>query len=812
MLRTTLAVLLCTALADILRAPVPFDLDVGVPPGSPTGWGRQFPVITPRRSRTTPRPLPHDGRRTATAPRSELELNIADSFGLVRILTWDLPNHLDWVVGPPPPVQPAGPTTGGARGEAPMPLPGSALYWTSVATLLRLLLHPQLVSELEVIAHLVEVGEPVLGVLDAAAAEKALAGACREIQKRLQPGRRAASPLPGRTPRETMLQRFVYEELVAVHPYDPEGGFGARLFLFADEFEPLLVGYCAHVDPFLRRNATAALGRCETARSGAELVRLGSDASDPVVQMRALAALGGNRPRADATALVDKLKASTDPVERVALVQALGRMRAHEAVPHLLAIGDMQRADPDTLMAVLEALARIQPPLATADAVARFGARVREAVRHNASRFRVRPDESAPVPDAPDGQGTRGEILDQLARLLLARLRPDDDKVLRAVLDLEADRRDSRPAGRVLAFAGVSLGAVYPPVQILFLETLGALGAKGEPWLTRIAEDNSVEPALRGQALARLPFEQRCDLAARLLRSPGEPVPVHIYALEVLAEVGDPRTAEAARERLLDCGRSPLQGSKPVQRYLWLSAVRALEAVGQLRSDDLIPLLARVEAPPAKGDPRRDMRILVERLVADVAEGLPKHRQQERVDSMLDFMIEKSLNPRITTATRRAARETIDQQLASLDGHRGDLAFRRQVVTAILQFLFGFAVVPPLRGEFAPVVMLEEELLLALGRTQSAEAAAALVGFLARAGDNPYRAHACLAIGLAGRPEFARHLVRSLLDSDGFVRFCAYEGLRRLTQQDYWADWLYGDLHQRGVAAEQYFRWCIRAR
>jgi hypothetical protein len=43
------------------------------------------------------------------------------------------------------------------------------------------------------------------------------------------------------------------------------------------------------------------------------------------------------------------------------------------------------------------------------------------------------------------------------------------------------------------------------------------------------------------------------------------------------------------------------------------------------------------------------------------------------------------------------------------------------------------------------------------------------------------------------------------------VRFCASEALRQLTGKDVWADWLYGDLAERGAAAQDWFRVCAKA-
>src|SRR6185369_9476916 len=115
---------------------------------------------------------------------------------------------------------------------------------------------------------------------------------------------------------------------------------------------------------------------------------------------------------------------------------------------------------------------------------------------------------------------------------------------------------------------------------------------------------------------------------------------------------------ELARERLRDCEKAT--EATPVQRYLWLTAVRVLDSLRRLRSEDLVPFLPHMTAQPiAKDDPRGDLARQVERLVNEVAEGLSPQRQHERLDRILDVIVEKALNPRITAATRTDARETI---------------------------------------------------------------------------------------------------------------------------------------------------------
>ena len=150
----------------------PFDLDVGIPPGSPLQWGRAFPAITPGGGPlfpTTPAGDDPTKRARTLSRRPEMDVHLSGSFGLVRILTWDLAGHLTWITGELDPRPFTG--KGGSADAPPLPTPADALYWVSLAPLLRLMLHPSAVSQADVVAHLLEIGEPVLGVLKSASSE-----------------------------------------------------------------------------------------------------------------------------------------------------------------------------------------------------------------------------------------------------------------------------------------------------------------------------------------------------------------------------------------------------------------------------------------------------------------------------------------------------------------------------------------------------------------------------------------------------------------------------------------------------------------
>jgi len=834
----------------LLATSVPLDLDVGIPPGSPTSWARRFPSITPGRplfpktategTKGTPRPRGQKAAKEAAAKRPtgtvvrptklEVDVRISTSFGVVRIITWDLVGHLPWVArsgsGESKPKRTV--TGPGAGGKAtPLPAVTDGLYWANMGALLRLLLHPQIVSEKELIAHLAEIGEPVLAVLDNAIDEAALNGACRKLRKMIEAPRAATRPLEGSTPRETMLKRFLAEELVDVYPYDPEGGFGQRFMLWSEEMEPFLGGYIHHEDSFLRRNAITALGRYRTDSAMQALAGVAANTTDQVALMRALAAVGGYRSLRKPGPLLGRLKNTKDPIEKVALVVALGRMGVAEAVPQLLELG--RTRDSDLLQAVVAGLARIHRRGGD-DRVRKFARRIARAAHSRPERFRVK-NESRAKADIPDGAKARGEVIEQLARVLQVRIDPGHKIARPFLLGLVSAGRRAGKAGprggggagagraagmprRAAVYENSSLRKIHPPVQLLFLETLGLLGDLGAEGLKAVGEDRSAEPPLRGHAVAQMSILDRGPLVAAMLDSEDESAEMKIYALEILNNDGHERIKEIGLALLKECAEAEVDKAKPEERYLWLQALNALGKRNMLTTEDILPLLKHPEArKPSHDAMHRRIRRMVVKMVNDGCAGMAKSKLRKQLDAILDLVIHRELNPRITAANRDNARDKVEGMMVGMRGHKADVLFKNRLSRAIVQYLIDVKIGFTLRDQtqFKPVVLLEEEILLALGRTRSKEAGEALAKFLEDYPKSVLVPHACLAVGMSGQLAQAKKLLPRLVGADGFARFCAYEALRHLTVRDHWADWMYGEVEERTTAAEQYVR-CLNSK
>jgi hypothetical protein len=782
------------------------DLEVGVPPGSPTAWARWIPAQTPRREPVGPVTGAHGARNRTVAARPNLPLEPRiGGAGVLRITTADVPGHLPWVNGPP---KETGPVTGPAGRT--LPAASQALQWIGTASFLRYLLHRQQVSRAEIAAHLVELGEPVLWCVAAAATEHGLEGLAKQVRTQIERrGRGAALPVGG-NPREAMLLRFVADELARAHPYDPEGTFGRRLFVFAAEVEPLLIRLLeTDADAFLVRNAAAALGRYRTATAQAALAAAAASTTDPVVLMRALAAL---EPGCATAPLLARLERSTDEVETAALVAALGRIADPAAAPKLIALGrHALRHDPDLLMTVLVALCRIQIGIRDRDAPA-LAESIRRAAEAGASRFAVDHDARV-VPDMPDGTGMRAAILAQLAIVLRVRC-GGDPRAVDDLLNVLAVSNPRRPGG---SFGNRAAGAFWPPAQVPVIETLPRLDG-GQAAMEAIVDDGSCDPILRVTALANLPVAARGRLASRLLTT-GRDVPseLALAAMQVLDLDGAADLVERARELLAAGARTRPGLGNAQRRSLWLAALQALDRRSALRAADLVPLLDHVRADPAHrgGDvAARRAALLADatRLVEAVAAGLRGRELEARAAEFVDFVIEARIDRRFTAATREATVQYVVGLVAGVPKKRKDADYKALVARSIVDYVLPDRGRSLLAGthEFEVAVPLEESIVLALGRTRDAEAVQALAALLAWR-DLGCLGEVCLAAGHSGDRILLQPLARRLLDDDGFVRFCAHEALRRLTGMDVQADWMYGDVAERGAAAQAWYRLVAKA-
>lgn len=797
-------------------APAPIDLDVAVPPGSALEWTRAFPLLSPRPGPLFPKAPENDTTpppgRTRALPRTvDVDARASESFALMRILTWDLGAHLEWVRGRWPEL--ARPRTGPLARA--LPEPSEPFYWICLAPFLHAALHPALISEPEVIAHLVELGEPVLPLIDVVWAEPSLHGLCREVRRRIVPAQGGPrSPLrdPDDFERDLFL-RFVFGELVAAHPYDPDAGFGARLFLFGDALAPHVAAYTSHPEPFVRRNATAALARYDTPEAAETLLVLARTTDDPVVLVRALTGLARQRSEIDPSPLIARFEKSRDPVERAALAGLFGSRGEPAATSALFdAARKARKRDPELLSTYLWALARI-PPDEPDGELDRFLAELARQALKRPPVFTERGHGPSSVADRLDPPETRGLLLHQLALLARARRAPLDELVGREVRALAQPGRAPWPTSSTRAPSAIS--GVLPAAQRVWIDALER-DPEGHELLRNIAADPAVELGLRMHALSRLPGAERDRLAAELLESNTATTEAKVFALDLLDADRSSLLEASARGVLARFAQASPGRSSPAERALFLSAIRALDRRGTLSAEDLVPLVLRHIAPTRDGaTPADHLRAQVRGFVESAVDrarrpGTGKAEQELEMATaqLVDFAIRMRINPELQDPMREIVVAALRSMLAPLHSQRKDDELAVRITDQIVSWLYTWNAPRIGSGATAirPPVPLEEAVLLALGRTRDPQAVS-LLERLVESESFPHRAAACLALGATGDPSAVCTLAYAMLAEDPFTRLVAWLAARRLSGEEFRADWLDGSLAERSAAAERYLAW-----
>lgn len=782
------------ALTLLLSAGPRRDVDVAVPPGTPLDWTRSIPVPTPRGT-----PMVPTGRMTGgggdvdtvAVPRGH-DTVIPSSYGAIRILTWDLTSEVPWT-----PPKPDTTVDTGGMGPWPPRVPDS-LYWMSQGVFLRVMLHPLQVSEAESHQYLLEIGDPARKAAEAAQSETSISKFADAVLKDLgDPSKSRPTAPADKDPMREELLRFVMEQLVAGYPHDPDLTFGRRLFVLGSDGGPFVEYFTESDHDLLRRNAVLALGRYATLDVAGRAMALLSH-SDPVTRARAVAILRDRRYAPAVDALKDRLNATQRLPEQCAIVHALGLIGKEEAAVNVMAIGRRNATNGDILMAVLPALARIDPQEEkTRGAVRRWVEGIEKKAASDPKSFDPKHGAPSRQPDVPDEPGARGRIIEQMCELALVRLKGGGDAVL-GRLNKAKPRRVSRSQ-----FQNEAVQGFEPPTWHLLCDTLPACGDAGVKALEAIVEDATCEPGLRTYALANLPKERRHALAEKFATQAADEI--SIYSFEMLDREKHAKVEEISRARLAGALGSP------AEQYAVLMAVKALGKRDKLEVKDLEPLLKRLDVSTG-GDSGESDRAVMERLVGRLVDAavseLGADEGRARMDALLDEAIARKTNSGLTESTRKNYQQRVLDQMETLARNKKNAAVVKAVADGILRTVMPSAGFGGGAGEvtFDPVIPLAETVLLELGRTRDEKAPALLKDVMARASAY-YRAVACLGLASTGRRDAADVVFPILSDKDGFARFCAYAAIKSLTGADHYGRWLYGDESQRAAAVAAYRQW-----
>lgn len=794
-----LLLLLALASAPLARA----DLDVAVPPGTPLEW--DLPQRRPTSSLRVPAPEGPAADGAGTRERARLETRARPAMtpervtpmGYARILTFDILGHIDWRGPEPqdrdlrPATAPARARTGGGRegpetaAAYPPPVPAD-LYWLTFAFLLRELMHPMLVSRLETLERLVELGPPALAVLVDLEQQPLQGKGVLEAWVRAVSPRIGALPrarpraLTSDDPHEAMLLRLAADELAAGWPH-ALAPFAPRLLaLPPEEAVPLLVRYAAESEhPLLRQNAVALLEGYRGPRVVAALERAVRD-PDGVTRLRACLALGRTGSEEARRAVLERAR-DLGPTA----VFLLGALRAPDGVD--LGVRLLRGGAVDDALVALPALGRM-------------GVASREVTRALdqalAALERTGPEAlfTPPVyqPDAPDPVDTRRTVLLQLCRLAQARL--GDEQAQADVLRLLAAAPAPAPAARGFRRAPVAspatFGAFLVPTLAFVVETLERLGQDGRARLRVVARDRLCEPALRLAALGALVRLRDEELGAVLDALAADPDGlVQAAALEALAAAAPERALERARAAL-----GPRSGAVTVVAARLLGAAGDQPAAawprsGEVRGGASVRAGEELEAAVLLR-PRHALRAVVLGEAGDLTR--PLYRVQ--VAGLEGFVLRN--------AVTLLARPEDDGTTSLLARALGAWVEARRAAPPPGLARSGGGIVE------APAQVIET-LLLELGRVGTPKAEERLRAHLA-APLAPERWAAAIALGRFGTPAALGALAEALDDPDGWVRYCAYRGLMHTAGREgvgAFADWLHGAAADRAEATRALRAW-----
>ncbi|MBK9384336.1 MAG: HEAT repeat domain-containing protein [Planctomycetes bacterium] len=780
------------------------DLDLALPPGTPLDFSRALPhtPVGPPRAPATPSGANGETRTESVPQTIEIAPAAPGSFALLRVLTWDIAAHIGWlgeVDGAQHPF-----TRGG--GELPYPPPVQRpFWWMTLAPLLRLLLHPQLVSEVETYAQLIELGEAVLPALDAARSEPALEKLCERIASEIgRPVRGAPTPRRDADPDRAMWLRYVAEQLVQRHPHDPELGFGEQLYLFGERAVPAVVEYLDHEHPFLRRNAVVALERLGGRTALEALVECFRRTKDPVQWCRAALALGRRRYAPALDPLLESLAKEEERWRLAVLMHAIGSIGEPRAALPLAKRAHAFLGHPDLAMAALVALARL-PQREAPEEVRRY---LDAVLREPATRWRCPETPSGYAPDRPDANDARHRALVQLARVARSASAFGDSDSAAVLL---AWLKEPVASAVASPFAGMesatsALSGISPPARLVYLEQLARLGEPGRRALLSVARDGQLEPLLRAEALRFSPSEERAMLAAELAQDPRVEGSLRVAALEILSALRPSTLATVAAHIATTLLRSgDLESLDPAERFLLRRAMEALGAMGGARSLELLLLWAGARSAEAASSPKLEqaLRAQVAALVSLVAEKRSVKAARQEISDLVDLAIAKRLSPIYREENRAQAIVRVE---ALLEGVRAphDASYRELAAASIANELLGRAL--PSGGSevvFAPHVPLGDALCSELARRGAPQAQLALLRRLQEK-QGVERGYAALALGGVPPRVAGSHLLTALEDREPFVRLCACVALERATGEPNRCDWIGGSSAARAAALESW--------
>lgn len=379
----------------LVIVPVFADIDIAVPPGNPMEWSLNRPT-PPHILQTVPgggipKRRPANGFDTVLAEdlkrRPEPNVGTGSLYNKLRVLTADLPNH----VGNPDLQQ--GRKYEHLRYPPEMP---TELVWEAAAAQIRVVLHSETTSVPEVVARLVELGEPAL----TAAEFNDWGPVPREVKRRV-------SPLPKQPPAlsDKPLMKLAQIELCGNYPHAYDPNYARKIYTIPEDFEALVIECLKDPHPLVARNAVGVLYGYRTPAATRALLKVLKETKDDVQKFRAITALAARREKSAVSELT-ALLFSKDAALKAAAAHALGVI-GDKSSARSLRDAIAANYDADFYMSAIPALAR----LGDRDSI-KFLSDLREKIRQKMPDvMAIQAPGDRIVPVKPDPQGAKRRIL-----------------------------------------------------------------------------------------------------------------------------------------------------------------------------------------------------------------------------------------------------------------------------------------------------------------------------------------------------------------------------------------------------------------
>ncbi|HLG43177.1 MAG TPA: HEAT repeat domain-containing protein, partial [Planctomycetota bacterium] len=543
------------ALCAILVSSASADLDVGLPAGSPIEWIDNIPSVAPDSYRGSIPKRAGDKGETTVIP-AQAKVPPANSvFSYVKVITFDLPSHLQWHgQAPKGPSSKDIPTGNSVKIKIKYPpeLPID-LFWLASVGFIRKAIHPAELNDAEIIQYLIFLGEASLAAADAGKGQPSMAEYVKEVTE-------SVSGIPDEPPAfdrskndyENLMIRLTFEDLVTEYPFSLSQRFAARISQLGDEPVSYVIRAANSSHPFLKRNAVYQLGRyrskeaIDTLRS---IYLLNKD-KDKVVRNRALEALARMRDTAIVEDLVKRVKGGDRLVKPYA-AWALGMIGDASAAPHLanLLRACENIAEPESFDGATSstiALGRLR--CGGDDKTIAYLERLKAGFASRA----VEDPQPALKPDMPVPPNTRRDTMVQLLTIALAASRPDKyAKELYRLIEASKSAPDPEAANPYFKsrYARGML-RLFKPMTVNFLIDTLPVCPEGKDFLKQIALDPKEDETVRAYALFRMAsstYDKQDEFYRELVDFDKHPAVIVEVALQALLRANRKMASDSAK-------------------------------------------------------------------------------------------------------------------------------------------------------------------------------------------------------------------------------------------------------------------------